>query len=239
MCSSTTTTTHAPQSQGPIRVQILFDCEVEPTAQAPANADRPGRASPLGAVFVALIAFAVGLLVVGGTLAARTIRSREVASLGAIPPEFPVVAIQRSGIRAVCWVVFYGDLASAGREEAGLSFVVDDLEVSTCKEQIAAQREIVSNGPAGTLPLWSAFVTFSPVSADGRQDVEVSATWDDDWINRGWYVANAEGVKPLRYQGFGAGGVLVALSKGVASGVALALIATVLFVRRTKRNGEA
>lgn len=209
-------------------------------AQTPANVDRPGPASPLKAAGVALLSFTVGLLVVGGAMTAITMRSREVASLDAIPPEFPVVAIQQSELRAVCRVMFHGDLASAGREVAGISFVVDDAEAPRCMEQIAAQREIVSSGPAGTLPLWSAFVRFSPVSPDGTQEIELSATWDDDWINRGWYVASAEGVQPLRYQGFGAGGVLVAFSKGVAAGVASSLIATIVFVRRAKRSfGES
>ena len=134
--------------------------------------------------------------------------------------------------------MFHDDLASARREGATLSYVVDPSEVSGCMERIAAQREIVSNGPAGTLPLWHAFVTFSPVSPDGTQEIDLSATWDDDWINRGWYVASAEGVKPLRYQGFGAGSVLVAFSKGVAAGVVSSLVATTVFVRRRKRGGS-
>lgn len=208
-------------------------------APAHAKSDKSRGVSLLKAGGVAILAFVVGCFVVGGVTTALKVRGREIASTDAIPPRFPVVVVahQEYEPRATCRVMFYGDLASAGHETE-FSYLVDDAEVPRCKEQIAAQREIVSSGPAGTLPLWSSFVTFSPVSRDGTQEIDLSATWDDDWINRGWYVASQEGVRPIRYQGYGAGVVLVALSQGVAAGIALSLVATTVFVRRKRQSLE-
>jgi hypothetical protein len=143
-----------------------------------------------------------------------------------------------SDAEATCRLMFHEAVVAASAEELhSFAYVIPDEARERCGKQLGLQREFSGGRVEWRLPVWQQSTRFSPVSEQGTQDIEVSATWDDDWINRGWYRASRDGIQPLRYQGFGAGIVMGAVFLGLLIGVVAGVAGvTITAIRRRQRD---
>lgn len=179
--------------------------------------------------------FVVLASAVGGVLIALRTRSRAVSETEPLPMRFPVVVVAVSaGSQGSCGIAFLDQLPE-GPSHPEISYLVPDEDREQCQRAIGEAKQSVSPGEGPAMPVYSASATFSAVSREGFQEVEVYASWDDDWIQRSWYIAERHRIRPLRYQGFGAGVVLSSISHGVA----LSLVGTALAMIGWRRHHRA
>jgi len=104
-------------------------------------------------------------------------------------------------------------------------FLVSDSEMDGCLRSLDSQEDF-TDSTGRRLPVWKIHASISRVADDRTQQFEVLATWDDDWINRGWYVSDPNGVHPRRYQGFGASATLSSLFSGLVLGAVAGIVTT-------------
>lgn len=187
-----------------------------------------------------LLGLVLGATLLGGAIAAVRKRPQDVGAESPVPLRFPVVVVEHAfGDSAVCRIGFLEDfLSQPDGLQAKASFLVPDSDRDRCGRQIAAQRKFASWGRGPAMPLLAATIKLSPVSNDGVQHAEVTATWDDDWVVRSWYDASHRGISPSRFQSFGAGTVLSSAAAGALVGVFSSVVAIGIWTLRATRKIE-
>jgi hypothetical protein len=158
-------------------------------------------------IWVTSMALATAI-VVTVSLASLRMRPKDVSTAD-VPSWFPVVVVQEVGGARRCRIAFWKDLAEP---PAGLAYVVPETDREACLRDLAAQERSATWTDRPGLELHVVAADLSSVSESGGQDVTLVASWDDDWVNRGWYTAYPDRIEPRRYQGYGPGAILVPLT---------------------------
>jgi hypothetical protein len=113
---------------------------------------------------------------------------------GSIPDAFPVVV--RVGDRAQ--VVWGDQLDQFLKDHPNFSLLVPEHQTDKFQSQIKSNIRATQSPPnfdkTSDRP-WAAFFTVQSI-APGRQTFKVYATWDDDWMNVGWYEATDKEIFP-------------------------------------------
>jgi hypothetical protein len=149
-------------------------------------------------------------------------RTRPIAlsSTDVVPADFPVVVVDAATPWKRCRVVRYGELAGSGAAHVG--FLVPASEASRCTADIRSQVEI--ERADATTRLYAARAELGPISERREQVIGVSATWDDDVVNRSRYVAAGAGIRALTHERYHAATIVMT---SVVSGLAGGSLATI------------
>jgi hypothetical protein len=156
------------------------------------------------------------------SLAALRMRPRDV-STGDVPGWFPVVVVEGVGGARHCRVAYWKDLAEWPAE---LAYVVAEADRAASLRDLATQERSATWTDRPGLQLYVVAADLSAVSGSGGQEVTLVASWDDDWVNRGWYTAYPDRIEPRRYQGYGPGAILVPLAYALPAACAAGALAT-------------
>jgi hypothetical protein len=113
---------------------------------------------------------------------------------GSIPDAFPVVV--RVGDKAQ---IVWGDhLDQYLKDHPDYSLLVPENQTGKFQSQIKSNIRGAQSPPnfdkSSGLP-WDAVFIVQTI-APGKQAFKVSATWDDDWMNVGWYEATDKEIFP-------------------------------------------
>jgi hypothetical protein len=130
-------------------------------------------------IVVGLVAFVITWVVVAAAGIAIGMRTRELARGEDLPSRFPVVVMLRgaSDAEATCRLMFHEAVVAASAEELhSFAYVIPDEARERCGKQLGLQREFSGGRVEWRLPVWQQSTRFSPVSEQGTQDIEVSAT---------------------------------------------------------------
>jgi hypothetical protein len=179
---------------------------------------------------------AVGLtffIVFGLTIGDLTEREKSKVE-GSIPDAFPVVV--RVGDKAQ--VVLGKDLIQYLKDHPNYSFLIPEHQIDKFQSQIKSDIRATKSPPnfdkMSDLP-WDAFFTVQTIAPD-KQAFKVHATWDDDWMNVGWYGSTDREILPqyhTRY--FGPGLAITHLP--IAAGITAALWLIIPYlIRRFRRR---
>jgi hypothetical protein len=178
------------------------------------------------AILSASLGLLVGILIALTHFDART-RPLDISENAPVPATFPVVFMEITSSSSVrhCRVALYEDW----KQDAGQRFLISPEDQARCaadiRSQAAKSRKISSPNTTGRT-LIAASVEFGSVAAGKAQMVKVFATWDDDLVNRGEYLATDLTFRPTAYTRYDAATILFT---SVATGVATAGVASVLF----------
>jgi hypothetical protein len=153
---------------------------------------------------------------------------------GSIPDRFPVVV--RVGDRAQ--IVLGDQLDQFLKNHPNHSLLIPEHQTDKFQSQIKSNIRAVESPPnfdkTSDRP-WAASFTVQTIAPE-KQAFKVYATWDDDWMNVGWYEATDKEIFPqfhTRY--FGPG--LVFAHMPIAAGITMALwIILLLIVPRLTRR---
>lgn len=189
-----------------------------------------------------LVLIVVWASVAAATFVART-RSQAITPGTEIPPMFPVVIFNNRGDSEwTCAVRYFNELKSGIEATRNYSFLVPGEFIDTCTQEISAGagEEVGSSSAEEDRNVVTlADVDFGDVDDDGRQPVRLFATWDADWVNRSWYLADPSRIVPERYQVYYGAGILISsIGLGLVSGVAVTSIVTIVLWRRGGRRAK-
>jgi hypothetical protein len=118
---------------------------------------------------------------------------------GGIPDTFAVVLYSESKTPR-CRVTFWRNLREVQASMPDWSFLVPARHSRACRGEVQSQ-------PSGTPGLFAAGFEVDH-SAGARPVFSVSATWDDDAVNRSRYEASSRKIEPLRHQSFSGPGLV-------------------------------
>jgi hypothetical protein len=175
----------------------------------------------------------------------KYIEARQVVSVSdPLPAIFPVLVtfLADSG-NLSCRIVYHDQLEGFRRAVPETSLLIPAGFESACLEQVREFTRVKdSNFDSDDPRPWSAGFQMSKLSAD-RQLFEVSATWDDDHVNRSWYEAtelDLFAAKHLYLVGPGVALEALAVGTGITAAVVAILLAIWLVRRhRSRRHARA
>lgn len=144
-----------------------------------------------------------------------------------IPDTFAVVLYSETETPS-CRVKFWRDLRNVQSPTPDWSFLVPASHTRTCQDEVESQS-------SGTPGLFAArFEVDHTVGA--RPVFSVSATWDDDAVNRSRYEASSREIEALRHQSFSGPGLVFSV---FPYAVCVALAAMFVAQRRlARRSGD-
>jgi hypothetical protein len=153
---------------------------------------------------------------------------------GSIPGAFPLVV--RVGEKAQ--VVWGDDLNQYLNDHSNYSLLIPEHQTDKFQSQIKSNIRAAESPPnfekRSDLP-WDAFFTVHTIAPD-KQAFKVYATWDDDWMNVGWYEATDKEIFPQYHTYyFGPGLAFIHLPIAAAITTALWLIVSRLIRRHPRR----
>jgi hypothetical protein len=173
----------------------------------------------------------------------RYIEAREVVSVSdPLPAIFPVLVMSVSDSETLsCRIVYHDQLEDFRKSARASSFLIPAGFESACREQVREfTRAKDSNFDSDDPRPWSAGFQMSQLS-DDRQVFEVSATWDDDHVNRSWYEATEHDLFADRHLYLvGPGVALEALAVGTGlTAAVIAILLAIWLVRRLRSRRAA
>jgi hypothetical protein len=119
---------------------------------------------------------------------------------GNIPEDFPVVV----RVDDAAEIVWGSDLTQYLKEHPDYSFLIPEHQIDRVKSQIKSNtraERASSNSDSKSSELWDAVFTVNTI-APGKQSFVVNATWDDDWMNVGWYEAKDREIFPQYHMSY-------------------------------------
>jgi hypothetical protein len=140
------------------------------------------------------------------------------AVAGPIPPEFPVLVLTGAPAAVTAAVVYARELPEYLREHPIHSFLVPPGQEQSIQGQL------------GSLEGFSV-----RASGDGRQQIVVSAPWNSDVVNIGWYEATATTFVPQKHRVYGDRGSLLEFALG-SFGITFAVGAAAAVWQRSRRR---
>jgi hypothetical protein len=153
---------------------------------------------------------------------------------GRIPGAFP--AVVRVGDRAQ--IVWGNHLDQYLKDHPNCSLLIPEHQTDKFQSQIKANirgAESPPNFDKTSERPWDASFTVQTIAPD-KQGFKVYATWDDDWMNVGWYEATDKEIFPQYHTlYFGPGLAFTHLPIAAAITAAFWLIAQRLIRRRRRR----
>lgn len=160
---------------------------------------------------------------------------------GETPPMFPILVITPqgvgSGLRAD--IVYQRDLPQFLENHPEFSYLVPPGQEEVLNSQLRGRSRAGRNPPdfnAESGDPWQAHFRVEQLS-EGRQNLEVFSTWDDDRMNTGWYEATDKDILPQYHSSyFGPGtGFNAFFLTALVWGVGYAVYYSARFVRRALR----
>ena len=168
---------------------------------------------PLGCLFLLIV------FVLSAFFMTRFIDFRHTHTVvGPIPPEFPVLVVASTPGAVKAEVVYASDLPEFLLQHPFHGFLVP----------MGQEQAIFSQ--LGSLQGFSV-----RASGEGRQQLEVSAPWNSDVINIGWYEATATSFTPQKHRKYGDRGALMEFALG-SFGITFAVGVAAAVWQRSRRR---
>jgi hypothetical protein len=158
---------------------------------------------------------------------------------GSIPDAFPVVV--RVGDRAQ--IVWGDQLDQFLKDHPNYSLLIPEYQTDKFQSQIKSNIRAAESPPnfdkTSDRP-WAAFFTVQSIAPD-KQAFKVYATWDDDWMNVGWYEARDREIFPqyhTKYFGPGLAFTHLTIAAGITAAIWLIVPSLISRLRRRFAHSE-
>lgn len=180
---------------------------------------------------------AVTLVAATAILADRS-KARFKKAVGWPPPDmFPIVVLTPETDGVEPHIVYYKDLEAFRKTHPKMTFLIPSGSETALNQRLDQKSRYRRDDFDSASPdPWSAEFKVRRISPT-QQFLEVSATWDDDRENIGWYEAEGQAIHPRQHQFFfGPGVVMGSCLSASAITAAVGVLLTAVAVVWTRRR---